>query len=564
MAESLASLLAADARRYRAYAEARFGYRPLTWFADPGFVCALIHRLGHAAHRRGWRKGGLVAYQLNSIITGADIEPASDFGPGLLIAHPTGVTLSTRAGRNFTVHARSGCGGSVQSDDVGAGPGLPVLGDDVTLGDFIGIQGGIHIGDGAVIESGAGALVDVPPGGRGVLASEPLLGEIEPKEAKPLLVPKCGHRRWGESWTDWIADLHRACAELERYEGRVSARQRFVIALSNPLLALLLHRISHWLHLKGLGGLARAASSLNLLVYKLSIPPRTCVGGGLLMPHLSAVLVEGVAGSNSTIYANCLLAGTADGRPIAGQGLAMGGHSGVIGPVRAGDDVRLAAKVQLTGDAPAGAQAYSPMSRVKRLEAGAYVLPVPHDRVPDLPERPWSEWRRCRKADKARLRALYSDASFAARWSVRLFRLSSAFHQSEWRHLSRWTWRANMYLTGGDFAPDALVGPGFVAPYPAGLALFATAGENLTMNAQTMLVAEVDAPGPRSRTNAPLLGSGVSLEPHSAVCGPVTVGDGVTVSPGCVVRTDVADGVAVTPRPLKIRTSAVAAAPAKR
>jgi serine acetyltransferase len=79
-----------------------------------------------------------------------------------------------------------------------------------------------------------------------------------------------------------------------------------------------------------------------------------------------------------------------------------------------------------------------------------------------------------------------------------------------------------------------------------------------------MLVAEVDAPGPRSRTNAPLLGSGVSQEPHSAVCGAVKVGDGVTVSPGCVVRTDIADGVAVTPRPLKIRTSAVAAAPAKR
>jgi serine acetyltransferase len=121
-----------------------------------------------------------------------------------------------------------------------------------------------------------------------------------------------------------------------------------------------------------------------------------------------------------------------------------------------------------------------------------------------------------------------------------------------------------MYLTGADLAPDALVGPGLVIPYPAGVSMFATVGENLTLHAQTMLVPEVDASGPRSRTQAPLIGNGLFLEPHAAICGPIKIGDDVTVEVGCVVRFDVTSNHIIRPRLLKIRVAPVAAARPKR
>jgi serine acetyltransferase len=282
------------------------------------------------------------------------------------------------------------------------------------------------------------------------------------------------------------------------------------------------------------------------------------------MPHLSGVVIDGVIGEGATIYANCVIAGLRTERPIAGDHLTLGGHAGLIGPIRAGDGVRLAPKVQLTSNAPAGAQAYSPMSRVKRLGPGEYVPPTPHRHVRPPQEDPWKEWRRCRRSDRERLRKCFPAAPFAARSSVALFRLSCALRQSGYRRASRWLWRANMYLTGSDLASDSVIGAGLVVPYPAGISLFATTGENLTLHAQTMLVPEVDAPGARDRANAPTLGSDVTLEPHSGVCGPSTVGDNVTIRPGCVVRFAVESGRTVSPKPLRLRVAPVAAASPKR
>jgi serine O-acetyltransferase len=566
MPDGLAGLIAADARRYRLYVAGRFGFVPFTYMLDPGMVCVTLHRISHSLFSIGWRKLGWWVKQANSMITGADIEPGCKFGPGLLIPHPVGVTLSTRSGRDLTVFARAGCGGSVQSGDVGAGPGLPVLGNGVRLGDFCGQQGGIYLGDGAVVESGAGALVDIPAGGRGVLASEPICDTQAPSaEAKPTRVPTCAHHCWSDVWRDWNADVERFCGELERYDSRrVTGLRRIVAALSNSLIALLVYRTSHWLHLAGHRRSARFASSFNLLIHKLAITPETCLGGGVLMPHLSGLLVDGLAGKNATIYANCVIARLGDQRPIAGNGLALGGHAGLIGAVRAGDDVRLAPKVQLTSDAPAGAQAYSPMSRVKRLGPGEHRPQPPHACLPEPPADAWTHYHECRKADRERLLTLYPDAMFSGRWAVALYRLSSAMLASGHPRTAHLLWRTNMYLTGCDFAPDSEIGPGLVAPYPAGVSLFATAGRNLTLHAQAMAVAEVDSPGERSRTQAPLIGNNVTLEPHSAICGPTRIGDHVTVRPGCVVRFAVDNGQVVRPKPLKLRISPVAAAEPKR
>lgn len=572
MAEGFRELVRADARRYRDYSQARFGYRPATFFLDPGFVCVFLHRIAHALHVAGLRKLSWAVMQLNAIVTGADIVPASRLGPGLLIPHPCGVTLSTGSGENLTVGSRAGCGGSVQSKDVGSGPGLPLLGSNVMLGEYSGCQGGIMIGDNAVIEGGAGALVDVPAGGRGILASSPRVSARSQGEAKVVSpeeadsdCPDCDHRIWGRSLGDWKADVDRLCGELERYEGEGHRlARRLFAALNTPTLALLIHRLSHWLHCNGHARLARVASAVNLLGFRVAIHPRACLGGGVLMPHLAALSFDGTAGRSLTIYANCVVlpALGAAQRPMLGDRVSLGGHAGIVESARVGDDVQLAPKVQLTHDAPAGAQAFSPMSRVKRLAPGEYQrrgdrdgTPVSRSALPGL--------RQLRSRDTERLRQLAPEAPFVANLSVALFRRASACHRSGYRRLARWLWRANMYLTGSDLAPDATVGPGLVIPYPAGVGLYGTAGADLTMHAQTMLAAEIDAPWPRQLSCAPFTGDRVTLDPHSGICGPATVGNCTHLHAGCILREDALDDALIEPRPLRIRMP-IEAAPAKR
>src|SRR4051812_14099441 len=153
-----------DAIRLRRYQLGRFGYRPLTWFLDPGWVCVLLHRFSHLFWLRGRTRFARLLMQLNSLMTGADIQPASDLGGGLLIPSPCGVNISARAGENLAVLNLAGIGGSVRDADVGAGIGLPLLGRDVTINWFTGVQGSITVGDGVVFGPSVGAVVSVAAG----------------------------------------------------------------------------------------------------------------------------------------------------------------------------------------------------------------------------------------------------------------------------------------------------------------------------------------------------------------------------------------------------------------
>ncbi len=132
-------------------------------YLHPGFVCVLLHRLSHHCHRRGHRWLARLWWHLNTIASGADISAPADLGAGLLIPHPLGVAIAGRAGRNLTVMACSGLGGELgRRDDVGAGPGLPWLGDDVWIEPRSGVMGPVRVGDRVRIRAGLPVAIDVP------------------------------------------------------------------------------------------------------------------------------------------------------------------------------------------------------------------------------------------------------------------------------------------------------------------------------------------------------------------------------------------------------------------
>ena len=75
--------------------------------------------------------------------------------------------LFGRIGARVTVQGDGGCGGGFGVDDIGGGPGYPVLGDDVVLGFSAKVLGPVRVGDGVHVgpctlvtsDLAAGALV---------------------------------------------------------------------------------------------------------------------------------------------------------------------------------------------------------------------------------------------------------------------------------------------------------------------------------------------------------------------------------------------------------------------
>jgi serine O-acetyltransferase len=121
----------------------------------------MLHRWSHwlFVHRR--TIAARLVWQLNLWITGADISPMSRLGPGLVILHPFAVTITGNAGRNLFVVGWGGMGGGMSLDDVGAGPGVPVLGDDVRLDRSAMVLGPVRVGDRVRIGPGCTVVHDV-------------------------------------------------------------------------------------------------------------------------------------------------------------------------------------------------------------------------------------------------------------------------------------------------------------------------------------------------------------------------------------------------------------------
>ena len=138
-----------------------------------------LHRYSHWLHEGGHPLLARLVWHLDLWLTGADISPASDLGEGLLIVHPFAVTISGNAGRNLTIEGWGGLGGALATNDIGAGPGLPVLGDDVRLDRSAMVLGPVRVGDGARIGPGCTVVRDVEAGAQ-VAAPEPRVRRWRP------------------------------------------------------------------------------------------------------------------------------------------------------------------------------------------------------------------------------------------------------------------------------------------------------------------------------------------------------------------------------------------------
>jgi serine O-acetyltransferase len=97
-------------------------------------------------------------------LTGVDLHPAAEIGPGLLIAHGHGLVVG--GGARIGADALLLHGVTVGSPSPGRVAQMPVIGDRVFLGAGAKIVGGVTVGDDVAVGPNAVILEDVPAGSR--------------------------------------------------------------------------------------------------------------------------------------------------------------------------------------------------------------------------------------------------------------------------------------------------------------------------------------------------------------------------------------------------------------
>ncbi len=153
--------LRADTRRLR-----ETKTKPFPWYVlesllfDTGYQAVVLHRLAHWFKRHRIPVLGPALARWNQFVTGVDIAPAAEIGPGLRISHGTGIVIGNgaRVGRDCLLMQNVTLGAPTTAR-IGE---MPTVGDRVILGAGCCVIGGVSIGDDSFV--GALALVteDVP------------------------------------------------------------------------------------------------------------------------------------------------------------------------------------------------------------------------------------------------------------------------------------------------------------------------------------------------------------------------------------------------------------------
>lgn len=127
--------------------------------ASPGLHAIILYRAAAALHRRGHAGFAAMLTVMNVALTGADIDPRAEIGPGLEIYHPTAIVIhgDTRIGARATLFSAVvfGLRGPLES-------GAPVAGDDLRVGAGAKILGNVKLGDRVFIGANAVVINDVP------------------------------------------------------------------------------------------------------------------------------------------------------------------------------------------------------------------------------------------------------------------------------------------------------------------------------------------------------------------------------------------------------------------
>jgi serine acetyltransferase len=136
--------------------------RRVFWFFLPSYQVLFWYRIYRYLYLKGWRNTARLLFLITLYLTRAEISPESSIGPGCFIGHAGGIILSGKVGARCALLAQSGIGGGLEEGDIGGGPGLPVVGDDVVFGVRSMALGPIRVGNRVRLAPAAFLSCDAP------------------------------------------------------------------------------------------------------------------------------------------------------------------------------------------------------------------------------------------------------------------------------------------------------------------------------------------------------------------------------------------------------------------
>jgi serine O-acetyltransferase len=136
----------------------------IDFMLHPGFICITLHRLAFYCYAHRMKLVARLIYLTNLALTAADLSPTLEVGERFVLLHTTGTILAGKIGNNVLMTAANGMGGDGSHEDIGAGAGLPIIGDRVVMGARSVVMGPNKIDDDAFVCAMSVVLKYVPPG----------------------------------------------------------------------------------------------------------------------------------------------------------------------------------------------------------------------------------------------------------------------------------------------------------------------------------------------------------------------------------------------------------------
>ena len=146
-----------------------------------------------------------------------------------------------------------------------------------------------------------------------------------------------------------------------------------IMLLYNGLHATIHYRMAHWLHLHHCRFLARWISQLSKFFTGIEIHPGATIGRRLVIDHGTGIVIGETTeiGDDCLLYQGVTLGGTGKDvgkrHPTIGNNVMVGSGAKVLGPIKVGDNARIAANAVVLRGVPANATVVGVPGHVVRL-----------------------------------------------------------------------------------------------------------------------------------------------------------------------------------------------------
>ena len=162
---------------------------------------------------------------------------------------------------------------------------------------------------------------------------------------------------------------------LEAYQRRDPAAHSKleIFLLYQGVHALLYHRLAHWLYCPYLNFLARAVSQWSRFWTGIEIHPGAKIGRRLVMDHGMGIVIGETAevGDDCLLYHGVTLGGTGKDQgkrhPTIGNNVLVSCGAKVLGPIKVGDNSRIAANAVVLSEVPEDATAVGIPAQIVRI-----------------------------------------------------------------------------------------------------------------------------------------------------------------------------------------------------